>query len=176
MVPYGWTLGLVIGLVVVVAVVALVTPILVLAYKIGTQARQLDEALGRARENTAGLAGLNATIDHATEIIGGLQRGRARLGGWRCCPSCRMGRSPTGRVILVLGAVVIVAVVVLLSLLVAFVKRIDAGVDAIAGTLTAITENTADTKLITATGDGLDLVLAEGLQHHLFLGRVVGKV
>ena len=48
--------------------------------------------------------------------------------------------------------------------------------DAIAGTLTGITENTADTKLITATGDGLELVLAEGLQHHLFLGRVVGKV
>jgi hypothetical protein len=24
---------------------------------------------------------LNTTIDHATEIIGGLQRGRARLGG-----------------------------------------------------------------------------------------------
>ena len=79
-------------------------------------------------------------------------------------------------VILVLGAVVIVAVVVLLSMLVAFVKRIDTGVDAIAGTLTAITGNTADTKLITATGDGLELVLAEGLQHHLFLGRVVGKV
>jgi hypothetical protein len=79
-------------------------------------------------------------------------------------------------VILVLGAVVIVAVVVLLSLLVAFVKRINSGVDAIAGTLVAITKNTDDTKLITATGDGLDLVLAEGLQHHLFLGRVVGKV
>jgi len=59
MVPYGWTLGLVIGLVVVVAVVALVTPILVLAYKIGTQARELDAALSRARENTAGLAGLS---------------------------------------------------------------------------------------------------------------------
>lgn len=79
-------------------------------------------------------------------------------------------------VILVLGAVVIVAVVVLLSLLVAFVKRINAGVNTIAGTLTAITENTADARLIPATGDGLDLVLAEGLQHHLFLGRVVGKV
>ena len=79
-------------------------------------------------------------------------------------------------VILVLGAVVIVAVVALLSLLVAFVKRVDAGVNAVAGTLTAITENTADTRLITATGDGLELVLAEGLQHHLFLGRVVGKV
>jgi hypothetical protein len=79
-------------------------------------------------------------------------------------------------VILVLGAVVILAVVALLSLLVAFVKRINAGVNTIAGTLTAITENTADTRLIPATGDGLDLVLAEGLQHHLFLGRVVGKV
>lgn len=79
-------------------------------------------------------------------------------------------------VILVLGAVVIVAVVVLLSLLVAFVKRIDGGVNTIAGTLTAITENTADARLIPATGDGLELVLAEGLQHHLFLGRVVGKV
>lgn len=81
MVPYGWTLGLIIGLVVVVVVVALVTPILVLARKIGTQAQEIDAALGRARTNTAGLAGLSQTIDHAGEIIGGLQRGRARLGG-----------------------------------------------------------------------------------------------
>jgi hypothetical protein len=81
MVPFGWTLGLIIGLVVVVVVVALVTPILVLAYKIGTQAHELDAELDRARVHTAGLAGLNETIDHATAIIGGLQRGRARLGG-----------------------------------------------------------------------------------------------
>jgi hypothetical protein len=80
-VPFGWTLGLVIGLIVVVAVVALVTPILVLAYKIGKQAPQIDEALREARANTAALAGLNETIDSATGIIGGLQRGRARLGG-----------------------------------------------------------------------------------------------
>jgi hypothetical protein len=79
-------------------------------------------------------------------------------------------------VILVLGAVVIVAVVVLLSLLVAFVKRIDEGVDAVGATLDAITRNTADTKLIPTTGDGLDLVLAEGLQHHLFLGRVLDSI
>lgn len=79
-------------------------------------------------------------------------------------------------VILVLGAVVIVAVVVLLSLLVAFVKRIDARVVAVGGTLEAITRNTKDTTLITTTGDGLDLVLAEGLQHHLFLGRVIGSI
>ncbi len=74
-------------------------------------------------------------------------------------------------VLLVLGAVVIVAVVVLLSLLIAFVRRIETGVTAIGGTLTAVTANTADTTLIATTGDGLDLVLAEGLQHHLFLGR-----
>jgi hypothetical protein len=79
-------------------------------------------------------------------------------------------------VILLIGLVVIVAVVVLLSMLIAFVKRIDRHTTAIAGTLTAITANSADTKLIAATGDGLDLVLAEGLQHHLFLGRVAGSI
>ena len=79
-------------------------------------------------------------------------------------------------VILILGAVVIVAVVVLLSLLVAFVLRIRRAVEQIAGTLIGITENTKNTALITATGDGLDLVLAEGLQHHLFLGRVVNSI
>jgi hypothetical protein len=79
-------------------------------------------------------------------------------------------------VILVIGAVVIVAVVVLLSLLIAFVKRIDAGVVSVRDTLTDITHNTKDAALITTTGAGLDLVLAEGLQHHLFLGRAVGAI
>lgn len=79
-------------------------------------------------------------------------------------------------VLLVIGAVVIVAVVVLLSLLIAFVKRIDAGVVGVRDTLEAITHNTEDTALITTTGNGLDLVLAEGLQHHLFLGRTVGAI
>ena len=62
MVPYGWTLGLVIGLIVVVVVVALVTPILVLAFKIGTQARELNAALAERGEErllpTDGLADL----------------------------------------------------------------------------------------------------------------------
>jgi hypothetical protein len=75
------------------------------------------------------------------------------------------------QILLVLGAVVIVAVVALLGLLIAFVKRIEAGVTGVGGTLTDIAGNTADTVLITTTGEGLDLVLAEGLQHHLFLGR-----
>lgn len=78
---WGWTIGLVVGLVVVVVVVALVTPILVLAYRIGHQAPRIDASLRRSRENTAGLAGLNTTIDHAVTIIGGLRRGRERLGG-----------------------------------------------------------------------------------------------
>ncbi len=77
----GWTVGLIIGLVVVAAVVALVTPILVLAYKIGKQAPRIDAALQQAKENTAPLAALSVTIDHAETIVAGLRRGRERLGG-----------------------------------------------------------------------------------------------
>jgi hypothetical protein len=78
---YGWNLGLIIGIVVVVAVVALVTPILVLAYKIGRQAPRINEALRQAELNTAPLAALADTIDHAETIVAGLHRGRTRLGG-----------------------------------------------------------------------------------------------
>jgi len=77
----GWNVGLVIGLVVVVAVVALVTPIIVLAYRIGKQAPRIDTALKRAEVNTAPLAALTTTIDHAETIVAGLERGRQRLGG-----------------------------------------------------------------------------------------------
>jgi hypothetical protein len=77
----GWNLGLIIGIVVVVAVVALVTQILVLAFKIGKQAPRIDEALRRAEANTAPLGALRDTIDHAETIVAGLARGRTRLGG-----------------------------------------------------------------------------------------------
>ena len=77
----GWNTGLVIGLVVVVAVVALVTPIIVLARRIGRQAPRIDAALKRAETNTAPLAALTTTIDHAETIVAGLARGRSRLGG-----------------------------------------------------------------------------------------------
>jgi hypothetical protein len=77
----GWTVGYVIGIVVVLVVVALVVPILMLAARIGRQARDIDSSLGDSVRHTAALTELNTTIDHATEIIGGLQRGRARLGG-----------------------------------------------------------------------------------------------
>jgi hypothetical protein len=76
----------------------------------------------------------------------------------------------------ILGIVVIVAVVALLSLLVWLVAVIDRNVSEIGATLTAITENTQHTALIPATAGGLDALLAEGLQHHLWLTRVTSSV
>jgi hypothetical protein len=77
----GWVLGYTIGGVVVVVVVALVVPILLLARSIGNEAPKINNELAKAVRNTAPLAALRTTIEHATIIIGGLQRGRARLGG-----------------------------------------------------------------------------------------------
>jgi hypothetical protein len=78
---FGWILGFTIGGVVVLVVVALVVPILLLARSIGNEAPKIDTALGDAVHNTAPLGALRTTIEYATVIIGGLQRGRARLGG-----------------------------------------------------------------------------------------------
>jgi hypothetical protein len=77
----GWWIGDTIGIVVVVAVVALVTPILLLARSIGKDAAAIDDSLTKAVHNTAPLAALSTTIEHATIIIAGLKRGRERLGG-----------------------------------------------------------------------------------------------
>jgi hypothetical protein len=77
----GWTVGYVIGILVVLVVVALVVPILLLAHRIGNQAAAIDASLGDSVRHTAALSQLNTTIEHATEIITGLQRGRERLGG-----------------------------------------------------------------------------------------------
>ncbi|MDA9017412.1 hypothetical protein N9J11_03630, partial [Actinomycetota bacterium] len=71
---------------------------------------------------------------------------------------------------------VIVAVVVLLTLLVMFVHRIHTRVVKIKISLEATKNNTADTALIGVTAGGVEAVLAEGLEHHLFLGRVLDKV
>lgn len=76
--------------------------------------------------------------------------------------------------VLVLGAIVIVAVVALLSLLVYFVKLVDKRVAEVRYTLESVAENTQHANLIPQTADRVDAVLAEGLQHHLFLGRVAG--
>ena len=77
---------------------------------------------------------------------------------------------------IIAGFVVVLAVAALLSLLVWLVKIIDRRVVAVRDTLRAAATNTADTVLIGQTADAVDAVLAEGLKHHLFLGRVLGKV
>lgn len=78
---FGWTLGFVIGAVLVVVVAALVVTILLLARSIGDEAQKINDGLTDAVRNTAPLGALRTTIDYAVTIIGGLQRGRARLGG-----------------------------------------------------------------------------------------------
>ncbi len=79
-------------------------------------------------------------------------------------------------VAIIVGFVVILAVVALLSLLIYLIKRIDRRVVEVRDSLQAAATNTADAALIPQVADGVELVLAEGLQHHLFLGRVLGKV
>ena len=78
---FGWTLGYVIGAVLVAVVAALVVTILLLARSIGDEAPKINSGLEDAVRNTAPLGALRTTIDYAVTIIGGLQRGRARLGG-----------------------------------------------------------------------------------------------
>ena len=78
---FGWYLGFAIAVVVISVVVALVAPILILAARIARQAPQINAALQQSYRNTLPLADLRQTIDHAEVIIGGLERGRARLGG-----------------------------------------------------------------------------------------------
>ena len=74
------------------------------------------------------------------------------------------------------GFAVDAAVATLLSLLVYRVNRIDRRVIEVRDTLRGAEATTAETALIPQVADGLDAVLAEGLQHHLFLGRVLGTV
>jgi len=76
----------------------------------------------------------------------------------------------------ILGLIVVVAVAALLTLLIVLVRTIDRRVVAVRDTLQAAAANTADTVLIPQVAGGVEAVLAEGLQHHLFLGRVLGKV
>jgi uncharacterized membrane protein len=77
---------------------------------------------------------------------------------------------------IIAGLVVVLAVAALLSLLIWLLKIIDRRVVAVRDTLRAAAANTADTVLIPQVAGGVEAVLAEGLQHHLFLGRVLGKV
>ena len=75
-----------------------------------------------------------------------------------------------------LALIVLVAVAAFLTMLVMLVNTIEKRVNLIKGTLDQAEANTADTALIASTADALHGVVAEGLEHHLFLGRVLGKV
>ena len=77
---------------------------------------------------------------------------------------------------IIFGFIVVLVVAALLSLLIAFVRRIDRRVVQVRDTLKAAAATTADSALIPQVAAGVEAVLAEGLQHHLFLGRVLGKV
>jgi len=77
---------------------------------------------------------------------------------------------------IIVGFVVVLAVAALLTVLIVLVRNIDRRVVTVRETLKAAAANTADTELIPQVATGVDAVLAEGLQHHLFLGRVLGKV
>jgi hypothetical protein len=74
------------------------------------------------------------------------------------------------------GFVVVLAVAALLTLLVVYVRTIERETARIRDTLEAAEANTSKTALIGETARRVDAVLAEGLKHHLFLGRVLGKV
>ena len=74
------------------------------------------------------------------------------------------------------GRMAILVPGVLLTILVLLVREIDRRVVEIRDTLQQAAANTSDTVLIAETASRLDAVLAEGLEHHLFLGRVLGKV
>jgi F0F1-type ATP synthase membrane subunit b/b' len=79
-------------------------------------------------------------------------------------------------VAIIAGFVVVLVVAALLTVLVRLVRTIDRRVVDIKATLTQAEANTADAALLDTTAAGVDMVLEEGLEHHLFLGRVLGKV
>jgi Na+-transporting methylmalonyl-CoA/oxaloacetate decarboxylase gamma subunit len=74
------------------------------------------------------------------------------------------------------GFVVVLAVAALLTILVLLVRTIDQRVVQIRDSLQQAAENTENAALIAETATRVEAVLAEGLEHHLFLGRVLGKV
>lgn len=76
----------------------------------------------------------------------------------------------------ILGLVVVVVVAALLTILVLLVRRIEDRVTVLRETLKAAVANTSDAELIAETAKRVDAVLTEGLEHHLFLGRVLDKV
>ena len=72
-----------------------------------------------------------------------------------------------------IGFVVVLVVIALLTLLLRLVQDIDGGVVGVRDVLHRVSGNTSATTLIAEVAEGVDAVLNEGLQHHLFLTRVM---
>ena len=77
---------------------------------------------------------------------------------------------------LAIGLIVAIVVIVLLTTLVMLVRTIERRVEKVKANLEQAVANTDDAALIDVTADRVDDVLTEGLEHHLFLGRVLDKV
>lgn len=89
----GWTIGYIVGGVVVLAVALLVITLIILARRIGTRVEQITQALVVARENTQSLWAVEQTHALAEEILEGAARAREALGGGGPAPR-RTTRSP----------------------------------------------------------------------------------
>ncbi|MGH3766345.1 MAG: hypothetical protein ACRDS0_16360 [Pseudonocardiaceae bacterium] len=74
------------------------------------------------------------------------------------------------QVLLVIGAVVLVAVIALLSLLLYLVGSIDTGVQRLRDAAQGVRGNTANIKVALAVADSLDEVVAEAGRHAQLLG------
>ncbi len=73
-------------------------------------------------------------------------------------------------IILALGAVVLVAVIALLSLLLSFVRSIEASVQGLGGVAQGVAGNTANIKIALAVADSLDEIADEAGRHARLLG------
>jgi hypothetical protein len=73
-------------------------------------------------------------------------------------------------VMLVIGAVVIVAVIALLSLLLSLVRSIEANVQGLGGVAQGVAGNTAHIKIALTVADSLDEIADEAGRHAQLLG------
>ena len=74
------------------------------------------------------------------------------------------------QVMLALGAVVLLAVVALLSLLLRLVGSIEASVQQVGGVAQGVAGNTANIKIALAVADSLDEIMDEARRHAALLG------
>jgi hypothetical protein len=65
----GWVIGLVLGVVVVIVAAAIVITILLLATRIGKQARAAVEGVEKVREQTEQLSGIGRINDSGVRIL-----------------------------------------------------------------------------------------------------------